>query len=173
MTEKNELEKKTKKLIRSVLLCKQEGCLLQKFGHEYQLFTGEPIPYKRLGHISLERCLQSMPDVVEFKKENGATFLSAVSDKQTKHIDVLVKEQRPSNKRAFVRHNGARPKFSDNVGGKNGYQCTKMVPFQAVSKIASLVKSHPEVSNQKGFIPKGFPHFFFSFQGNSTYGFRI
>ena len=59
MTEKNELEKKTKKLIRSVLLCKQEGCHAQKFGHEYQLFTGEPIPYKPLGQISLEQCLQS------------------------------------------------------------------------------------------------------------------
>ena len=154
MTEKNELEKKTKKLIRSVLLCKQEGCHLQKFGHEYQLFTGEPIPYKRLGHISLERCLQSMPDVVEFKKENGATFLSAVSDNKTKHIDVLVKEQRPNNRRAFVQHNGARPKFSTNIKSKNGYFSSKVIPFQAVSKVASLVKSHPEVSDNEVFIPK-------------------
>ena len=147
MTEKNDLEVKTKKLIRSVLLCKQEGCPLGKFAHEYQEFTGEPIPFKRLGYISLERCLQSMPDVVDFKKVNGQTILSAVSDNQTRHIDALVKGQRPNTKRAFVRHNGGRQKFSTNQRGQS-----KVLPFQVVSKITSLVKNHPEVSLNKHII---------------------
>ena len=139
MTEKNDLEVKTKKLIRSVLLCKQEGCPLGKFAHEYQDFTGEPIPFKRLGYISLERCLQSMPDVVDFKKVNGQTILSAVSDNQTKHIDALVKGQRPNTKRAFVRHNGGRQKFSTNQRGQN-----KVLPFKSSAKSLHLSKITPK-----------------------------
>ena len=141
MTEKSEQEVKCRKLIRSILLCKQNGCLLRMFEGEYQSFTGEPLPYKRLGYISVRRFLESMPDVVEFRTIRDATVLFAVSDKSTKHIDVLVKEQRPSNKKSFAQ-TGARPKFA-------GHQPKKSLPYQTTKKIASIVNSCPEVKLKK------------------------
>ena len=137
MTEKSELEIKSRKLIRSILLCKQNGIFFREFEKEYQKFTGELLPYKRLGYITARKFLESMPDVVEFRTIKNSAVLYAVSDSTTKHIDVLVKEQRPSSKKGFA-HNGARPRFA-------GHRPKKLPPLQTIQKIESIVKSHPEV----------------------------
>lgn len=66
----------------------------------YQI-TGSRIPYKKLGHPSLEALLISSKQFT-FQNRNGVIFVQAVSSDKTQHLTDLIKKQKSKNKKNQV-----------------------------------------------------------------------
>jgi len=92
--EARRLQEETKKMLRSVLLPNKEGLLLSDLEREFQGIVGYPIPWRKLGHISLLEMVRSMPGVVIVESlGEGHILLHAAPDKSTRHIADLVSKQ--------------------------------------------------------------------------------
>ncbi len=70
-------EELVKKMVRAVLQSSKGGVSLSNLQVEYKDLTGELIPYKQLGYVTLAALLHNMPSVVKLDKgQSGEVSLS-------------------------------------------------------------------------------------------------
>ncbi|XP_008117618.2 tudor domain-containing protein 7 isoform X1 [Anolis carolinensis] len=88
------------KILRSVLQTHKNGVPFSRLQGEYKSFTGEMIPFRQLGHPSLEGYLKSIPRFVKFEAgKSGEVICHAVVCQETAGIAQLVACQRTSKKK--------------------------------------------------------------------------
>ncbi|ETE65070.1 Tudor domain-containing protein 7 [Ophiophagus hannah] len=89
------------KMLRAVLQSHKTGVPFSYLQAEYKSLTGDWIPFKQLGHATLEGYLKSIPGVVriEFSK-SGEVTCHAVVCQETARIAKLVACQRTSKKKS-------------------------------------------------------------------------
>ncbi|XP_011861501.1 PREDICTED: tudor domain-containing protein 7A-like [Vollenhovia emeryi] len=81
------------KNLRSCLISCKGGIKLEALRRDYQVITGELLPFKQFGYSSVEAFVRSIPDVAVIKK-NGELFVEAVPSKTTAHLTKLVSRQK-------------------------------------------------------------------------------
>ena len=95
MAEKAEVLRKTKSMLRSVLLSAPRGVVSRRLQSEYQSLTGRAIPYKELGYPTLESFLESIPEVIASGiGVTGEMTYFGRADSSTEHIAKLVAKQK-------------------------------------------------------------------------------
>ncbi|XP_006259310.1 tudor domain-containing protein 7 isoform X1 [Alligator mississippiensis] len=88
------------KMLRAVLQSHKNGVPLPKLQGEYKSLTGDWIPFKQLGHATLEGYLKSVPGVVRIEvNKMGEITCHAVACAETARIAQLVARQRSSKKK--------------------------------------------------------------------------
>ena len=80
---------KTKKYLRSTLLSHKGGVDLMSLRRDYREMVGEDVPFNELGFSSLEKLLQSLPDVCNVR----GGLVTAVVNEATSHISKMVAKQ--------------------------------------------------------------------------------
>uniref|UniRef100_A0A663N8K7 Tudor domain containing 7 n=1 Tax=Athene cunicularia TaxID=194338 RepID=A0A663N8K7_ATHCN len=88
------------KTLRAVLHAFKNGLPLSELQGEYKSLTGEWIPFRHLGHGTLESYLESIPGVVRMEgNKMGEVVCHAVSCSETVPIAQLVARQRSSKRK--------------------------------------------------------------------------
>ncbi|XP_060619749.2 tudor domain-containing protein 7 [Anolis sagrei] len=88
------------KILRSVLQSHKNGIPFSRLQGEYKSFTGELIPFRQLGHPSLEGYLKSIPGFVKLEgSKSSEVICHAVVCRETAGIAQLVACQRTSKKK--------------------------------------------------------------------------
>ncbi|XP_048359917.1 tudor domain-containing protein 7 isoform X2 [Sphaerodactylus townsendi] len=88
------------KMLRAVLQSHKDGVPFIRLQGEYKSLTGDWIPFKLLGHPSLEAYLKSVPGVVRIElSRTGEVICHAVACQETAKIAQLVARQRTSKKK--------------------------------------------------------------------------
>ncbi|XP_076996044.1 tudor domain-containing protein 7 [Tamandua tetradactyla] len=88
------------KMLRAVLQSHKNGIALPRLQGEYRSLTGDWIPFKQLGHPTLEAYLRSMPAVVRIETSRcGEITCYAVACTETARIAQLVARQRSSKRK--------------------------------------------------------------------------
>ncbi|XP_060092983.1 tudor domain-containing protein 7 isoform X2 [Heteronotia binoei] len=88
------------KMLRAVLQSHKDGVPFSRVQGEYKSLTGDWIPFKLLGHPSLEAYLRSIPRVVRIDtSRTGEVTCYAVACQETAGIAQLVARQRTSRKK--------------------------------------------------------------------------
>ncbi|XP_077517350.1 uncharacterized protein LOC144128134 isoform X1 [Amblyomma americanum] len=83
-------------ILGSILASEQNGLSLRRLDQEYCSTVGTSIPFKELGHTSLEAFLGTMPEVVTVERGSGEELIArAAYNAATAHITKLVAEQKP------------------------------------------------------------------------------
>ncbi|XP_042307896.1 tudor domain-containing protein 7 isoform X2 [Sceloporus undulatus] len=89
------------KILRSILQSHKNGVPFYRLQGEYKSFTGDVIPFKQLGHSSLEEYLKSIPGFVRFEAgKSGEVICCAVVCEETAGIAQLVACQRTSKRKS-------------------------------------------------------------------------
>ncbi|XP_069736655.1 tudor domain-containing protein 7 isoform X3 [Phaenicophaeus curvirostris] len=90
----------TAKALRAVLLPFKNGVPLPELQGEYKSLTGEWIPFRQLGHGTLEGYLASIPGVVRMEgSKMGEVICRAVACSETASVAQLVARQRSSKRK--------------------------------------------------------------------------
>ncbi|XP_075266861.1 tudor domain-containing protein 7 isoform X2 [Opisthocomus hoazin] len=90
----------TAKTLRAVLHPFKNGIPLSELQNEYRSLTGEWIPFRHLGHGTLEGYLASIPGVVRMERSKmGQVVCHAVACSETVSLAQLVARQRSSKKK--------------------------------------------------------------------------
>ncbi|XP_009999302.1 PREDICTED: tudor domain-containing protein 7 [Chaetura pelagica] len=90
----------TAKTLRAVLHSFKNGVPLSELQGEYKSLTGEWIPFRHLGHDTLESYLESIPGVVRMEgNKTGEVICHAVACSETAPIAQLVARQRSSKRK--------------------------------------------------------------------------
>uniref|UniRef100_A0A8C3SDC7 Tudor domain-containing protein 7 n=1 Tax=Chelydra serpentina TaxID=8475 RepID=A0A8C3SDC7_CHESE len=88
------------KMLRAVLQSNKNGIPLPQLQGEYKSLTGDWIPFKQLGHATLEEYLKTVPGVVKVEiNKMGEITCHAVACAETVRIAQLVACQRSSKKK--------------------------------------------------------------------------
>ncbi|XP_032069373.1 tudor domain-containing protein 7 isoform X2 [Thamnophis elegans] len=89
------------KMLRAVLQSHKTGVPFSHLQGEYKSLTGDWIPFKQLGHATLEGYLKSIPGVVRIEiSKSGEVTCHAVVCQETARIAKLVACQRTSKKKS-------------------------------------------------------------------------
>ncbi|XP_015283711.1 PREDICTED: tudor domain-containing protein 7 isoform X2 [Gekko japonicus] len=118
------------KMLRAVLQSHKEGVPFSHLQGEYKSLTGDWIPFKLLGHPSLEAYLKSIPGVVRIETgRTGEVICHAVACQETARIAQLVARQRTSRKKTGRQVNcRMRLKRSSPVAFVGKPKCTLRKP---------------------------------------------
>lgn len=96
-----ELKKKTRVLLRSVLVSSPRGVPLSHLNKEYRVFSYSNIPFKEMGFDSVESFIKSIPDVASLKRDNdGQLVVVGVASEADKHVAKLIAKQKKPKKRS-------------------------------------------------------------------------
>ncbi|XP_077674101.1 tudor domain-containing protein 7 isoform X1 [Eretmochelys imbricata] len=88
------------KMLRAVLQSSKNGIPLPRLQGEYKSLTGDWIPFKQLGHSTLEEYLKTVPGVVRIEiNKMGEITCHAVASAETVRIAQLVACQRSSKRK--------------------------------------------------------------------------
>ncbi|XP_068784876.1 tudor domain-containing protein 7-like isoform X8 [Struthio camelus] len=88
------------KMLRAVLHSHKNGIALAQLQGEYKSLTGDWIPFRHLGHGTLESYLESIPGVVRIEENKvGEVTCHAVACTETVRIAQLVARQRSSKRK--------------------------------------------------------------------------
>ncbi|XP_075787313.1 tudor domain-containing protein 7 isoform X1 [Pelodiscus sinensis] len=88
------------KMLRAVLQSNKNGIPLPRLQGEYKSLTGDWIPFKQLGHSTLEGYLKTVPGVVKIEiNKMGEMTCHAVACAETVRIAQLVARQRSSKRK--------------------------------------------------------------------------
>ncbi|XP_067409436.1 tudor domain-containing protein 7 isoform X1 [Emydura macquarii macquarii] len=88
------------KMLRAVLQSNKNGIPLSRLQGEYKSLTGDWIPFKQLGHSTLDGYLKSVPGVVRIETNKmGEITCHAVACAETVRIAQLVARQRSSKRK--------------------------------------------------------------------------
>ena len=127
-------------MLKSVVNTQKEGCNIQNLDREYRNFIGKSIPFRELGHHSLEDFLYSAKDTILIEEDGkGAKIVKVKVDQKIAHISNLVQKQKkydPNSRRPTINH-GGRHRFSTS---HRNYSGSNMPPFEIQSNIVGLVK---------------------------------
>uniref|UniRef100_A0A8D0FM48 Tudor domain containing 7 n=1 Tax=Strix occidentalis caurina TaxID=311401 RepID=A0A8D0FM48_STROC len=116
------------KTLRAVLHAFKNGVPLSELQGEYKSLTGEWIPFRHLGHGTLEGYLESIPGVVRMEgNKMGEVVCHAVACSETVPITQLVARQR-SSKRKMGRQVNCQMRLKNTspvtLAGKRSYKFT-------------------------------------------------
>ena len=127
-------------MLKSVVNTHKTGCNIQNLDREYRSFIGKSIPFRELGHHSLEDFLYSAKDTILIEEDGkGAKIVKVKVDQKIAHISKFVQQQKeydPNSRRPNINH-GGRQRFSTS---HRNYSGSKMPPFEIQSNIVGLVK---------------------------------
>ncbi|XP_053152820.1 tudor domain-containing protein 7 [Hemicordylus capensis] len=88
------------KMLRAVLQSHKTGVPFSRLQGEYKSLTGDWIPFKQLGHPTLEDYVKSVPGVVRVEiSKSGEVICHAVTCQETARIAQLVARQRTSKRK--------------------------------------------------------------------------
>ncbi|KFV82731.1 Tudor domain-containing protein 7 [Struthio camelus australis] len=119
------------KMLRAVLHSHKNGIALAQLQGEYKSLTGDWIPFRHLGHGTLESYLESIPGVVRIEENKvGEVTCHAVACTETVRIAQLVARQR-SSKRKVGRQVNCQMRL------KNTAPVTLVVPLCALKSLVS------------------------------------
>lgn len=83
----------TEALIKSCIISKKGGILFEDLNDEFEKVVGEPIPYRRLGFMSLCEFVKTIDGLNIIRNEFGKQTLK-INDSKISHIDRLVRKQK-------------------------------------------------------------------------------
>ena len=102
--DREKLRDKVKKDIRALLISAPLGVPAHIFAKDYRQMNGKEVPYREIGHRTLDEFILSIPDVVRMGM--GPTEMPTfypVATKETQHIvDMIRKQKKPSIKKAVI-----------------------------------------------------------------------
>ena len=102
--DREKLRDKVKKDIRALLISAPLGVPAQIFPRDYRQMNGKEVPYREVGHGTLEEFIRSIPDVVRVGMgPTGLVTFYPVATKETQHIVNLIKRQKkPPVRKAVI-----------------------------------------------------------------------
>ncbi|XP_012229836.1 uncharacterized protein osk [Linepithema humile] len=80
-------------LIKSCIISKKGGVSFEDLNDEFEQLVGEPIPYRRLGFVSLSKLLETIDGLKIIRNEFGEQTLR-INDSKISHIDRLIRKQK-------------------------------------------------------------------------------
>ena len=123
MAEKVQLKEDLKKTINSILCGYKEGATPREILQDYDLLTGDTLPFRELGYSHIEHLLDDFSDVVYKEFVNGRCVLKPVPNEDNQRIINLVARQRaPESKRRGGRGGRGRGGYRGGRGGRGGYR---------------------------------------------------
>ncbi|KAL3890207.1 hypothetical protein ACJMK2_002499, partial [Sinanodonta woodiana] len=124
--------KMIKSMLRSTLISSKEGIPARTLLRDYENLTQEPLSFKSLGFSSLEEFIQSIPDVVEVRRNAaGEIILHAVADESNKHILKLVSKQKMKKTRKLSAPRKLSPMTKRT---QSKWESKKPVPWHATNR---------------------------------------
>ncbi|TRY71634.1 hypothetical protein TCAL_05296 [Tigriopus californicus] len=97
--EREKKAKEVKSLIRSLLISSKHGVPLQQIQRDYREIIGTNIPFRDLGHATLEEFLDHAPDTCRVARTAQGYVLHGVATSETAHIAALVAKQAPKKRK--------------------------------------------------------------------------
>ena len=137
--DREKLRDKVKKDIRALLISAPLGVPAHIFAKDYRQMNGKEVPYREIGHRSLDDFIMSIPDVVRVGTgPTGLVTFYPIATRETQHIVNMIRRQKkPSIKKAvipsaivarknpvkmssFSRRGGNRTQYNRRGGGGGG-----------------------------------------------------
>ena len=107
-----EQKKKTEAMLRAVLISSPRGVPLRRLDREFKSITFSSIPFREIGHVSLESYIRSIPNVASLTKDlDGELVVKGVASESDKHVARLIAKQRKPKKRSKPAAKPRRPTF--------------------------------------------------------------
>lgn len=102
--DREKLRDKVKKDIRALLISAPLGVPAHIFAKDYRQMNGKEVPYREIGHRSLDDFILSIPDVVRVGTgPTGLVTFYPVATKETQHIvNMIRKQKKPSVRKAVI-----------------------------------------------------------------------
>ena len=102
--DREKVREKVKKDIRALLISAPLGVPAHIFAKDYRQMNGKDIPFRELGHRSLDEFVLSIPDVVRVGTgPTGLVTFYPIATKETQHIVNMIKRQRkPAIRKAII-----------------------------------------------------------------------
>ena len=139
---------RTKKSVRAVLMACKDQLDLYSLEKEYHEMYEENIPWRQLKFVSLEELLRSIPSVCWVNNIGYSTFVSAVTDENTRHIRQMVTfQKRAKNKGGKGKRRGAGGGGGGRGGGHYNYSQQSYrppPPATSASLSLSIIKERTE-----------------------------
>lgn len=107
-----EQKKKTEAMLRAVLISSPRGVPLRRLDREFKSITFSSIPFREIGHASLESYIRSIPNVASVTKDlDGEMVVKGVASESDKHVAKLIAKQKKPKKRSKPLARPRRPTF--------------------------------------------------------------
>ena len=107
-----EQKKKTEAMLRAVLISSPRGVPLRRLDREFKSITFSSIPFREIGHASLESYIRSIPNVASLTKDlDGEMVVKGVASESDKHVAKLIAKQKKPKKRSKPLAKPRRPTF--------------------------------------------------------------
>ena len=102
--DREKLRDKVKKDIRALLISAPLGVPAHIFSKDYRQMNGKEVPYRDIGHRSLDDFIMSIPDVVRVAMgPTGMVTFYPIATKETEHImNMIRKQKKPSIKKGVM-----------------------------------------------------------------------
>lgn len=148
-------------VITSLLIAHSRPMTISEFTKVYKSEEGHPVPFDKFGCANVHQFLNKISDAVTLKHgPTGEYVIQPKITQEVKHIDRLVKQQKPSSAKSKVKHPMYRPPVrgryvprtrggGSSFGGK-GRAITAMAPqMQSVPSVSQdMLPSIPDSKNR-------------------------
>lgn len=97
-------------IITSLLIAHRGPMTIPEFTREYKSQEGHPVPFENFGCVNVRQFLSKISDTVTLTRgSTGEDVIQAKIKQEVKHIDQMVKQQKPSSTKAKIKHAMHRP----------------------------------------------------------------
>uniref|UniRef100_L7M1J5 Putative a kinase anchor protein n=1 Tax=Rhipicephalus pulchellus TaxID=72859 RepID=L7M1J5_RHIPC len=97
-------------IINALLIAHRGPMTISEFLREYKSQEGHPVPFENFGCTNVRQFLNKISDTVTLMRgSTGEDVIQAKVTKEVKHIDQMVKQQKPSSTKPKIKHAMHRP----------------------------------------------------------------